>query len=386
MTVDRAGIGSTQQTRANHRMFRDAAPAALTALPRLRSTLLDLARPVAPRVVAVAQAIGARAAEDVVAGGPIPPRPIALIGGHAVASVETVGASPYTPAIPTRLEPVAAGAALPAGCDAVVPNDAVTDDLGLAAVQQAVAPGENLRRAGEDLAAGTCLVAVGEVVAPHLAPVLAAIGRNEVAIRRPSVAIRHSAEAAPAAAAAGLAAMVGGEGDTTLGDLDTPIEAADLVLLVGGTEIDAADPALGRLGACGRRLGHGVAVTGAETLAWGEIAARPALILPQRPEAILVAWVSLIEPILASLAGASPMLPQTRPLARKLVSRVGMSEIALLGRDGEAWMPLATGDLPWSALARADAFVELPPESEGLAEGTRLAARPLPVPRRRSTP
>ncbi len=367
-------------------MFRDAAPAALTALPRLRATLFDLARPVEPRVVGLAQAIGARAAENVVTEGPIPPCSTALIGGFAVASVETVGASPYTPAIPARMVRIAAGAPLPTGCDAVVPADAASDDLGLPAVQQSVAPGENLRRTGEDLAAGTCLVTAGEVVAPHLAPVLAAIGRREIAIRRPRVAIRHRAETSAVAAAAGLAALVAIEGETTVGDLDRPIEAADLVLLVGGPEIGTADPALGRLAACGRRLGHGVAVSGAETLAWGDVAARPALVLPQRPEAILVAWVSLIEPLLASLTGATPTMPETRPLARKLVSRVGMSEIALLARDGATWMPLATGDLPWSALARADAVVELPPESEGLAEGAPLAARPLLVLRRRSTP
>jgi molybdopterin biosynthesis enzyme len=368
-------------------MSRDATPAALTPLSRLRDDLQRFAAAVTPRSVPPVEAIGAVAAEDIVAGAAVPATSVALIAGHAVASIETVGASPYAPASPSRLVPVAAGAALPAGCDAVVPDDAVTHDFGLASVQQAVAPGENLRRAGEDLPAGARLVAAGARVAPHLALLAAAIGHEQLAIRRPRVAVHHGDAPEASRTARLVAAMIGGDAATTVGTLAEAIGAADLVLFVGDAEIGPEDAALAALDRAGRRLGHGAALTGLESLAWGTIADRPVLLLPHRPEAVLAARLTLIDPLLFALAGAStPPATETRPLSRKIVSQVGMSEIALLARDGSAWRPLATGDLPWSAIAAADAFVELPPESEGYAEGALLAARALSFSSLRSTP
>ena len=368
-------------------MSRDATPAALTPLARLRDDIMRFAAAVTPRSVPSTEAIGAVAAEDVVAATAVPEAALALVAGHAVASIETVGASPYAPAIPARLVPVAAGAALPPGCDAVVPDDAVTHDFGLASVQQAVAPGENLRRAGEDFAAGTRLVAAGERIEAHLALLAAAIGLEHLSIRRPRVAVRHGEAPEAARTARLVAAMVGGDAETSVAPLGEAIGVADLVLTIGNTAIGPEDAALAVLDRSGRRLGHGAALTGLESLAWGTIADRPALVLPHRPEAILAAHLTLIEPLLAALTGASEPPPtETRPLSRKIVSQVGLSEIALLARAGSSWRPLATGGLPWSAIAAADAFVELPPESEGFAEGTPLAARLLTCSPHRSTP
>ena len=368
-------------------MSRDATPAALTPLSRLRDDIMRFAGPVAPRSVPSAETIGAIAAEDVVAATAVPTTAVALIAGHAVASIETVGASPYAPANPARLVPVAAGAPIPDGCDAVVPADAVTHDFGLASVQQAVAPGENLRRAGEDFAAGTRLVTAGTRIAPHLALLADAIGHATLSIRRPRVAVRHADAPEASRSARLVAAMVEADAETTIGTVDAPIGAADLVLLVGNAEIGPEDAALALLDGTGRRLGHGAALAGLESLAWGTIADRPALVLPHPPVAIFAARLTLLEPPLTALAAArEPPPTETRPLTRKIVSQVGMSEIALLARDGSAWRPLATGGLSWSAIAAADAFVELPPQSEGQAEGTLLTARALTFPPLRSTP
>lgn len=358
-------------------MSRDATIAALTPLARLRDELCAALAACSPRRVPPGEAIGAALAEDVVVDAAVPAAPLALIAGHAVASLDTVGASPYAPATPSRTAPVGAGETLPAGCDAVVPTEAIGFDFGFATVQQAVAPGDGIRRAGEDVAAGTRLAAAGTTVTPRLALILAAVGCASVAIRRPRVALRHPADPAATAAARFLAATLADTAEVSPGSLGDPDPAADLVLFVGGAEIGGDDPALAVLAAAGCRPGHGLALTGAESLAWGWIADRPALVLPSRPEAVVAIAAALVEPaIAAATAGLAPPT-ETRPLARKLVSRVGLSEIALLAGDGDHWRPLATGDLPWWAIATAEALVELPPESEGHAAGTPLAARLL---------
>jgi molybdopterin biosynthesis enzyme len=50
-----------------------------------------------------------------------------------------------------------------------------------------------------------------------------------------------------------------------------------------------------------------------------------------------------------------------------------LSELVLLTREGAAWRPAPPGSLTLAALAEADAFAILPPDSEGLPEGALLA-------------
>ena len=81
--------------------------------------------------------------------------------------------------------------------------------------------------------------------------------------------------------------------------------------------------------------------------------------------------------MLERLAAADPTTTQIRPLGRKLASAVGVCDIVLLATNGDAWDPLAVGDLPWSALARAEAVALTEPGSEGAAAGSLFAARLL---------
>lgn len=352
----------------------------LAPLARVRGELLALAGPVAPVRVAAVEAIGAVAAEDLVVG-PWPGRATAMRAGFAVAAIETVGASPYAPATPSRLIAVAAGAPLPEGCDAVVPGEAVVEDFGVAALQQAVAPGENVRRVGEDLAAASRPIVAGHRIGAAAAAIAATIGCGDPAIRRPRLAIVATGDAAAGAGARLEAVLAGLAVEIVVADVEAAA-AADLHLLVGGPEIGGDDPALAALDRLGSRAGHGAALTGLESAAWGAIDGRPALVLPDRPEAAVIARLALIEPLVAALAGGPAVAaPIVGRLTRKLVSQVGMSEIALFAREPDAWRPLAVGTLPWSALLAADAHAELPPESEGAAEGTSFAARPLTSPR-----
>jgi molybdopterin biosynthesis enzyme len=62
------------------------------------------------------------------------------------------------------------------------------------------------------------------------------------------------------------------------------------------------------------------------------------------------------------------------PLARKIASAVGITEIVLLKKMDGAWMPLAIGGLSLEAIARADAWLAVPAGSEGYAAGTPVEA------------
>jgi molybdopterin biosynthesis enzyme len=89
-------------------------------------------------------------------------------------------------------------------------------------------------------------------------------------------------------------------------------------------------------------------------------------------------WLTLGRRWLHSLAvGGEEDRPFMAELVRKVTSTVGMAEVVPLRcRDGSA-EPLAGGYLSLSALARADGWLLVPPESEGYPAGTQVAVRLL---------
>jgi molybdopterin biosynthesis enzyme len=111
-----------------------------------------------------------------------------------------------------------------------------------------------------------------------------------------------------------------------------------------------------------------------------------AVALPARFDGVVGGWCALVLPLVARLAGAS-LAVKHQTLTRKLVSGVGLSDVALLALDQGLATPLAAGDLPLSAIARADAFCVLPPGLEGYAAGSAVPSvsldqpfGPLPTP------
>ena len=61
-------------------------------------------------------------------------------------------------------------------------------------------------------------------------------------------------------------------------------------------------------------------------------------------------------------------------MTRKIASGLGMSEIALLRLTRDGLLPLACGDLTLSAIAAADHWLAVPPESEGFPPGELVEA------------
>lgn len=341
-------------------------PVRLEPLARIRDRLLA-APPLAPRPVALADARGAILAAPLRLPADLPAADEALRDGWAVAALDTVGASPYAPAV-VPAHPVRAGAPLPPGCDAVVPASAAREFAGLVTVETAVAPGDEVRRRGFDGRAGTAIASGGYPLDATTLAVARLAGLRGVAVRRPRVRLDASGPLADL-----LAATVAAAGATVVPDA----EPADLRLVATEAEVPAHPLARTAL-AEGRLLAGGLALTGAEAVAVAVIDAAPLLLIPARLDAVWLVAHALVAPLLARLAGCHGEAPAvTRPLARKIVSRVGFAELALLVPDEAGrWLPLATGALPAAALARAEAVVELPPESEGLPEGAPLAAHP----------
>jgi molybdopterin molybdotransferase len=368
----------------------------LMPLPEALTTLERLCAPVAPDYLPVEQAGGRILAEAVCVPFAIPGGKIALREGWAVAAEMTEGASPYAPCFAMEMpRRVACGQALPEGTDAILPLHGLRAASHPAEILCAVAPGEFVRGAGGDFAEGDMIAAEGDKLRLDQVALIRLAGIEILSIRAPRVKIL--ARWADDPAACYLAEAVTKEGASAkveAVDVDDPsaieatlrVEDAALVLTFGncgpgGALIDALHQA-------GAVLFHGVALRPGEEIGCGSLPARDgvaplAVLMPERFEAVLAAWLLLARPCLRRMAQAYFREPgEILPLTRKIISNPGWSDLVFLRRvTGEGlsfmWEPLATGDIPWRSIARADAFLLVPPESEGHAAGERVFARSL---------
>lgn len=329
-------------------------------LAEVRRRLFDALRVHPPVMLPVTQTLGQVAARDVVAERPSPAADAALIDGWAVASIETIGAAPVAPVYLSGIRSIAAGEALPPGHDAVLAPHQGREESGFLVAEAPLAPGENVQRRGGDIAPGALLVPAGKAIDAFDLALLRHAGIADVAVTRARIAVAAEGSALAECLAdlcrrAGAEVVAPGDGG----------EPADLVVRIGAGPDDAGAAIV-------------PALVGADRVRIVLGASCPTLDLPDRLDVLALAFETLVAPALDHLLGRAPATPaETRPLARKIASRVGMSEIALLEVTAEgAWRPLAIGELPSSAWVRAQGVVELAPQSEGSPEGAPLAASP----------
>jgi molybdopterin biosynthesis enzyme len=366
----------------------------LTPLADAVAAIDALVRPVEPREVDVGSALGRTLAADVVAARAVPPVALALQDGWAIKAEETVDAGSYAPA-PLSAPParVDCGEPLPPGADAVAPLDAVTFDGKRAEALAVIAPGYGVLPVGADAEAGKPLRLSGQRLRSFDVAVLLAAGISRVTIREPRIRLVRARAAGDSVIDAGyawIAETVAAEGAATI--LDANAEAAadhleaalhhegsDAVIVLGGTGNGRNDVSVSTLAQAGRVEFHGVGLIPGDTAAFGFAGARPVLLLPGRIDAALAVWLVIGRRWLARLAGRDdPDMPVMAELSRKIASTVGMAEVILVRRHKDKVEPLAGGYLSFSALARADGWILVPAESEGYAQATRVAVRPLP--------
>jgi molybdopterin molybdotransferase len=345
-------------------------------------------KPVPPYTSELPPALGRTLAEDVVVAAAIPAAARALRDGWAVASDLTTDAGGYAPApLPSALR-VDVGEPLPPNTDAVALLDAVAIRGGLAQALAPVAPGEGVLPAGADVAQGATLLPAGwRLDRVHIA-LLAAAGVDRVRVRAPRlrlVGARSQGDAVIDAALACIADAIGTMGEVAAGaergDVAGALAdaAADAVVVVGGTGSGRNDTTVRTLTSVGELSAHGIALIPGETTAFGTVGARPVLALPGRLDAALAAWHMLGQLMLARLAGNVEPPPLRRAkLTHKVSSTVGLAELMPVRCDGASATPIASGYVPLSALAQANGWVLIRPDSEGYPEGSEVMIRPWP--------
>jgi molybdopterin molybdotransferase len=361
-------------------------PAALTPLDAALAELLAGLDPVAPRDLPLEQALGCVAAE-------LPPLKafpafdMATVDGWAFRSGDLVGASSYSP-LPLAGSPVwvEAGDRVPEGRDCVVDADSVEQAGPLFQVSAEAIPGQGVRRIGGEFAQASSLIVAGRRI--HEIDLLIArmAGLERLAVRRPRLCVINVpattgdaatfhliAESASAAGADVICTKAGGRAAPSIAKT-FDAEPCDSIIIIGGTGVGRTDATVEALTMRSALLIHGIALQPGRTAAIGRIATCPVIALPGAADAALAGWWTLVLPVLNRLSGGQPRQTTTLPLARKIASGVGITDIVLLRKTDDAWMPLATGDLALETIARADAWLAVPGGSEGYAAGAPVDA------------
>lgn len=326
----------------------------LTTLEDAIEQLLgQVAQQTSAETVALSETLHRVLAEDYRVPADLPPADNSSVDGYALraadlASGEPLAVSNRIPAgaAPSAMEPGTAvrlftGSEIPAGADAVV----MQEDTGLVdgrlVVNSPVAPGQNIRRQGQDLARGDLALAAGTRIRPQEMGLLASIGHADIRVwPRVKVAVLNTGDelvepGQPLGPGqiynsnrymlAGLLAEAGCEliASTTLKDdrdatreaLTGAADGADLIITSGGVSVGEEDHVRAVMEDMGSLSLWKLAIKPGKPLAFGRINGTPMLGLPGNPASVLVTFLMVGMPVIRCLQGRPILNPTGDQLA-----------------------------------------------------------------------
>ena len=381
----------------------------MTSWPAARRIAYAAGAPLPVVELPLGLAVGAVLAAPLVARWPLPAVDTAAMDGWAVRGPgpwqvvgrALAGEPPPGPLADGQAVEIATGAGVPGGAEGVLPYED-----GEVAGPQLIGPhpaGRNVRRTGDECAAGEQVLPAGIVFGPVGAGLAAALGGDTVGVhRRPRVsALVTGTELLPAGQPGGgrirdalgpllpsSIACWGGElTSTTLvpddraGLLRAVSDAAgDVVLTSGASSVGPADHLAGVLDELGARvLIDGVAVKPGHPQLLARLADGRLLVgLPGNPLAALCGLVTLVAPLLAALSGRPAPPLASAELAAPLDALAVHHLVPVRLDDGRAWPTGHGGAAMLRGAALAQAFAVVDP-GRPLVAGDRVALACLPA-------
>ena len=378
--------------------------------------------PLAGETVDLEEAEGRVLAEDLTASVDLPGFDYSSMDGYAVRTRDLDGEPPYrlpvegesrTGVVPAALEPgttmrIFTGAAIPSGADAVMMQENVARDGERAVLVARTRPGQNIRRRGDDLAAGAIALTRGTRLRPAHLALAAALDRAQVLVakrpkvtvlstgdelRRPgtdpipgtipeSITVALRATSRRAGAVTHPSPFLRDERAATERAFAAALDASDVLVTVGGVSVGDHDLVRPSLEAVGVQLDFWrVAIKPGKPIAIGTFARpgrRDALVvgLPGNPASAMVTFALFGVPLLRALQGDARPFPA---FARARMTRAhahdaGRLEFArAVVSRAEAGLSVTTfGNQASGAvttMAQADALVCIPEAATGVGAG-----------------
>jgi len=372
--------------------------------------------------VGLVDAAGLVLAHDVIAGLSLPVFDNSSMDGYAVRYDDVTGASVENPVKLPVAEDIPAGrtdaltlaagtahrimtgAPMPTGATAVVAVESTDGGVETVAITATPKPGQHIRRAGEDVAAGSTVLHAGQVVGPAALGLVAALGIGELEVipRQRVLVISTGSELVAAGTplrpgqiyesnAVMLAAAVRDAGaevvaTVTCDDdaarftalLDSYADRTDLIITSGGVSAGAYEVVKDAFGTGGGVEFVKVAMQPGMPQGAGRTATGAAIVtLPGNPVSALVSFEVFIRPALRAAMGcAHPHRPVcTAVLAEALTSPAGRRQFrrGVYDRDSGtvvSYGPPASHHLRW--LASADCLLDISEDVTALAVGEQV--------------
>lgn len=355
-------------------------------------------------------ALGCVTAVAVSAAEAVPAFDNTAMDGYAVQAADTAaapvtlevvgtlaaGSAPEVAVGPGQAVRIMTGAPLPPGADAVimVERTRALDGGGWVVAEVAVPAGNHIRRAGEDLEAGTVVFEPGEVLQPAHVGVLAGLGIHAIpAVRRPRVGVVSTGDE-----------LVDGPQPLTLGQVrdsnrysllslvreaglegvdlglvrDDPeairaaiargVETCDAVLTSGGVSMGDYDCVKVVLNEMGEMSWMQVAIKPAKPFAFGLVDGTPVFGLPGNTVSSMVSFELLARPALRQMMGhtelhrARVQANAVAPLRRRPDGKIHFARVVWSYRAGRYEVRSAggQGSHQLSSLAAANGLAVLP--------------------------
>jgi molybdopterin molybdotransferase len=370
--------------------------------------------------VAVGDALDRVLAEALSAAGDVPPFVNSAMDGFAVKAGASSGTlrivGEARAGLPTDVAlgageaiRISTGAPLPAGADAVVALEDVREAAGTIDVGVEIAPGQHVRRAGEDLRAGTVVLEAGTRLGPAELGVAVGAGAGTVACaRRPRVAIVctgdelrepgaplrpgeiHNSNAPMLAALAARAGaspraprVVRDDRAATEAALEEALAEADVVIASGGVSVgphDHVKDALAELGVTERFWR--VSLQPGKPTWFGTRGRQLVFGLPGNPVSSFVTFVLFARPALLALQGADPLPSREQAMLAAGVERRAREQVLRVRLEQHDGRLLATPNGSQrshvsSSLAGADALAFVAPGAGGAPAGASVPVERL---------
>ncbi|MFQ5483248.1 MAG: gephyrin-like molybdotransferase Glp [Nitrospinaceae bacterium] len=378
--------------------------------------------------VALDRCLGRVLAEDVVSTRNNPPLDNSAMDGFALIAGDIQTATPESPVrlqltgnVPAGYQSdqtlkrgetfrIMTGAPIPAGADCVLmQEDTERDGDHILCLDKAV-PGENIRRAGEDVRAGETVIAKGVTLTPSHIGMMAVVGRSSMAVaQRPVVAVLSTGDeivdldgdatgpriynsngymlCAQIRAAGAVPVYLGIARDTEE-DLLRHFEWAlkcDAIVSSGGVSVGDYDLVKATLDRLGNEMSFWkVAMKPGKPLAFGRIGSRPVFGLPGNPVSSFVSFEQFVRPALRKMMGARDLLLRTvkarlTQTVTKRTKRLHFMSATLASQDGEYTVTPAgeQGSGVLKSAMNANGLMIFPLECDALQAGETVTVQML---------
>jgi len=376
--------------------------------------------------LALRSALDRALAESVYSPINVPPHTNSAVDGYAVRGedipaegireLRIIGNALAGKPFPGTVQPgeavrIMTGAVVPEGTDTALFQERVQCEGDILRITPDTKAGQNTRMAGEDLRMGDLVLAAGRHLNPADLGLLASIGVVEVRVRRRiRVAFFSTGDELRSLGEPldkgdiydsnrytlyGMLTHLGAE-VIDMGVVRDDPEAlqrmlgeasriADAVITSGGVSVGEADYIKDTLNRLGRVDFWKIAMKPGRPLAFGKVGDALFFGLPGNPVAVMVTFYQFVRPALLRMQGQEvpPMLLLKARVGGRLKKRPGRMEFqrGVLEQDetGE-WVVHGTGDQGsgiLSTMSRANCFIILADESDGVAAGELVDVQPF---------